>query len=85
MFATKQQRTLRGAPATLQSIGYDLITKITLSLRGGTTRQSQDANVTHKKTPVIAREVRPRQSVQDYGIFRRLPQSSLLRNDAVLN
>ena len=53
MFATKQQRTLRGAPATLQSIGYDLITKITLSLRGGTTRQSQDANVTHKILPSL--------------------------------
>ena len=85
MFVTKQQLSLRGATATRKSIEYDLITKKTPSLRGGTTWQSQDANVTHKKVPVIAREVRPRQSVQDYGIFMRLPQSSLLRNDAVLN
>jgi len=42
-------------------------------------------NKNHYRIPVIAREARLWQSIRDYGIFRRLPQSFLLRNDGVSN
>ncbi len=69
-----------------QSVESAVTFKRTVSLKGETKRhQTAGSPFCHAKRPEGLGAGAERQSIQEYGSIRRLPQSCLLRNDGVLN